>query len=102
MRLDEVAQVLRGLSAPMLVLSREGAVLAFNPAACQLLGQLPGALQAGRLGLEPDSASAFIGYLRLCVRSRDPLPGSLRLAGAEGGAVRLRCEGSRLVARVPD
>ena len=91
-------QLCRLLSEPLLLVSADGVVLGSSATARSLLGLREVELHGRRLvelgGVEAPERVA--GYLRLCARSLEPLPGSLTLRLASGEQVRRGCRGARL------
>jgi PAS domain S-box-containing protein len=77
---------------PSLLLTREGVVVAANRAAAGLgVGDPSGRPLADLVSTPADSVR---DYLRLCSRSRDPIPGRLVFRGPGEEAVHCHCHGS--------
>ncbi|HEX8436251.1 HAMP domain-containing sensor histidine kinase [Archangium sp.] len=90
-------QLCRLLSEPLLLVSVEGVVMGSSAAARSLLGSQEAGLHGRRLvELGVEFPERVAGYLRLCARSLEPLPGSLTLRLASGEQVRRNCRGARL------
>ncbi len=90
-------QLCRLLTEPLLLVSVAGVVVDSSASARSLLGLGPEALhgrQLGALGVEEPERVA--GYLRLCARSVEPLPGALMFRLDSGAQVRRGCRGARL------
>lgn len=96
MTLEELMGVLRALPEPALVLSGEGAVLASNRAAQRALGVPAPVLQTSRLAALVQQPERLEGYLRLCARSLDPIPGAFTLTTEGPRGSHFRCDGTRL------
>ncbi|HYO71746.1 MAG TPA: PAS domain S-box protein, partial [Archangium sp.] len=96
MTLEELMGLLRALPEPALVLSGEGAVLASNRAAQRALGVPATVLQTSRLAALVQQPERLEGYLRLCARSLDPIPGAFALKTEGSRGVHFRCDGTRL------
>lgn len=79
---------------PMLLVTVEGGLLAYNQAARDVIGGLaPG----GNLyDLVTGPAGALRDQLRYWSRSGDPLPGTLTFRDDTAGEIRCRCRGARL------
>jgi PAS domain S-box-containing protein len=96
MTLEHLLGVLRALPEPSLVLSGEGAVLASNRAAQQALGLPASTLHASRLEALVQQPERLQGYLKLCARSLDPIPGAFAVTREGGRVSHFRCDGARL------
>lgn len=96
MTLELLMGVLRALPEPALVLSDQGAVLASNRAAQRTLGLPSATSQTSRLATLVQQPERLEGYLRLCARSLDPIPGAFTLTGDGTRVSHFRCDGARL------
>jgi signal transduction histidine kinase len=82
------------LPEPTLLVAADGNVLAANRAVEREFGFPRAVLTDRKLGeVATDPPERLVGYLRLCARSRDLVPGALTLS-AGGRALACRCEGA--------
>jgi PAS domain S-box-containing protein len=96
MTLEDLLGVLRALPEPALLLSGEGTVLASNREAQQTLGLPAATLHGQRLAALVQEPERLEDYVRLCVRSLEPLPGALAVIREGTRVSRFRCDGARL------
>lgn len=77
-----------------MLLAKEGTILAANRA-MGALGRLPIDLAGRNLAeLTASPVESLRDYLRLCSRSREPVPGSIDLIAPSGPAIACRCHGA--------
>ncbi len=97
--------VARSLPEAMLLVAEDGIILSVNPAAKEMLEGVEGVgvdreLEGLPLGeIVEDGPERISALLSNWARSREILPGSLRLRGRKGGAMEHRVEGALLALR---
>lgn len=80
---------------PALLLTTDGCIVAANKAVGRLVGRSRSDLtQAELAALVFEAAEQVIDYLRICARTREPLPGTLTWRSANGTAMPMRAEGA--------
>jgi signal transduction histidine kinase/CheY-like chemotaxis protein len=92
--------LLDALPEPSFLVEGTGTVRAANPAAGRLCAAVPQELVGRSLGsLVRDHPERVANYLRLCSRSRQPVPGALAWPDDGRGPAQLRCDGMVLIPR---
>ena len=93
----------RVLPEPLLLLTAEGKILAFNPAVRKILGLNSKELQGKMLfDLVTEADEKVIDYLRVCSRTREMVLGSLTFRKYDGETLSCRCEGAVVQTRSSD
>ena len=83
------------LPEPMLLLSRDGEVIASNPAAVELVGRpLPAGTKLAEISSDPEAKLSR--FLLLCQRSRELLPGAIAIRRSDGTVLVCRAGGGLL------
>lgn len=79
------------------LLARDGKIVAANPAGAAMLGLSPQETCGHTLGeFVREPAEAVSGYLAICARNRQQMPGSLSLPKPDGQLLRYSCFGHRV------
>ncbi|WNG46178.1 PAS domain S-box protein [Archangium minus] len=87
----------RLLPEPLLLVTMRGKVVDSNVSSRELLGLQASALHGRQLTEFTEEAPERVsGFLQLCARSTEPLPGGLTLKSPSGSTVRRGCHGARL------
>jgi PAS domain S-box-containing protein len=93
--IDEFLKTADLLPEAMLLVSGDGVVLAANRTVARRLGLDPHGLRGRRLSdVLADPPDAIAGYLRTCSRTKEMVPGTLRLSRGESGTLRCHAEGA--------
>lgn len=88
------------LPEPSLVLEATGRILLANEAIGRMLGmQSTSLVGASFETLVTDPAEKLAGYLKICARSRQFIPGSFTWSGKTDGAAEVRCDGMAIAPR---
>lgn len=91
---QDLMHLLHALPEPSMLLRGDGSIIAANQAAVELANAPPDRLVGRTLASLVVDAAAVADYLRLCSRSRDPVPGMLHWLRGNEPSVELRCDGS--------
>jgi PAS domain S-box-containing protein len=92
---EQFLQLADLLPEPLLLIRRDGIILAGNQSVGRRLGIPPGSLRSRRLGdIVSDSPEEVARYLRDCSRNRQLVPGSLTLLANGQPGIACRSEGA--------
>jgi PAS domain S-box-containing protein len=91
---DDFHPVADFVSEPLLLVSRDGIVLAANRGAARRLGAEAAALTGSRLADIVSAPDQVASYLAACARSREPLPGAMVLRARSGAEIPCRATGA--------
>lgn len=98
-----LVHLLNALPEPSFLLGASGTVREANAAAARLSGRARESLCGACFpSLVTDGPERTREYLRMCARSRQPVPGSFGWTDEAGQAVQLRCDGMVLLPREED
>ena len=95
MVIEEVLSLTSWLPVPTIALSTDGVIHGVNHASESKLGlSATEAVGQSLADIVRDPPEKIASYLRMCSRSRQPLPGSITLGDVDGAPVTRHCEGA--------